>query len=110
MQDDWRNKLKGHTGQWAFVLTLSRRMCEQLAFLREIDGKEWPAGGNDSFPHWVTSNRCLTERGLIEHLPRPEGVPTMKWNPYRITPAGRAVLDLLVYAGVIAKPRARVAA
>jgi hypothetical protein len=98
----WQQKLSESTGQWAFVLTLSRRMIFALGLVRDGTwrGAERPNPGSILGRHgggFVAAVHPLISRGLVWHKwPEPKG------NYYGLTPAGEAVCRLLEYAGLLA--------
>ncbi len=110
MSEVWKQALAEHTGQWAFVLSISRRMVYFLTIIR--DG-EYHKSGNAPVKigsprnHFVSTTGCLEARGLIErvHKTRAEIIFGQE-KPYtyldwKLTPAGQLVCQLLVFANLM---------
>ena len=99
---EWQQQFANSVGNWAFVLTLSRRMVFVLEFIRDNKTNEQnpflkgtasilgPRSG-----HWIPCYNSVQKRGLVEHWVR-DGR-----SSYRLTPAGEAVCKLCEYAGVM---------
>jgi hypothetical protein len=95
--DLWKRKLADSTGQWAFVLTLSRRMIWMLQIVRDCT-YEGLVNANSS-QHTLQS---LEKRGLVQfelNLAKPYGG---KWD---LTPAGEHIVKVLEFAGVMDKTK-----
>jgi hypothetical protein len=91
----WKKQLADSTGQWAFVLTLSRRMIWMLQIVRDCEYSGL-VNAQSSF----ATLKCLERRGLVNFelkLGTPYGG---KWD---LTPAGECVVKLCEYAGVMSK-------
>lgn len=111
--EPWQQALAEHTGQWAFVLTLSRRMVFFLTLIR--DGDYWRSYDRDRAAlygrhrnHFISANGSLEQRGLIvrvsmkRKLSNGEEIDAIN---YKLTPAGVVVCRLLVWAGVMPDKR-----
>jgi hypothetical protein len=94
---EWKKRLAESTGQWAFVLTLSRRMIWMLQIVRDCE-----YSGVVNATSSLATLRCLQNRGLVIFelkLGTPYGG---KWS---LTPAGESAVQLCEYAGVMSKER-----
>lgn len=98
----WQDAFTAYTTGWAFNLSISHDMATLVACLGSGQNyHQWRSrSGRSTF---IPVFRQLERRGLIEHNPMalgalPEGV-TLKWV-YRLTPAGKAVYELLKLSGV----------
>lgn len=88
----WQVALAEATGQWAFVLTLSRRMVNMLSVVKHAD-----------FPGLINSNahgtfhtmQSLERRGLVRFELK---IGTPFGGKWVLTPAGKCALKLLEYA------------
>ncbi len=99
---NWQDAFTAYTTGWAFNLSISHDMATLIGCL----------GSGQSYQQWRSRSgrstfipvfRQLERRGLIEHNPMalaalPEGV-SLKWV-YRLSPAGKAVYELLKLSGV----------
>jgi hypothetical protein len=95
--DLWKRKLADSTGQWAFVLTLSRRMIWMLQIVR--DCTLWGIVNANSSHHTLLS---LERRGLVEFkldLRQPHG------GMWYLTPAGEHIVKVLEFADVMDKKK-----
>lgn len=111
----WQNKFKDHTTNVAFHLTLSRNMVRALEIAHAYHHcKQQEAYYiSQDFGRTVPSMKCLISRGLIEHhdidgrlQTTPEQLEAYyKHRWYTLTPAGEAVYQLCVLAGLIIRPQ-----
>jgi hypothetical protein len=107
----WRNKFKEHTTNIAFQLSLSGNMVRALEMAHAYHHGRNREAHNISydFGRSVPSIRCLINRGLVEHhdmdgskMNTPAQLAEYanhRW--YTLTPAGDAVYQLCVIAGLI---------
>lgn len=96
--EDWQAALAASTGQWAFVLTLSRRMIDALHIVRDCPNQLWLGSA------YTTPMLSLVRRGLIAfRLASLKDTPSHLaiLNRYELTPAGESVVKLLEYAKVL---------
>ena len=107
----WQESLKAYTGQWAFVLNLSRRMVYFLTLIRD---KKYYSSWDERDKcgmrmHFVSSCGSLRERGLIEKVVvmRDYGRGPTETIDYKLTPAGIVVCKLLVMAELMPARRGR---
>lgn len=102
----WKSALAESTGQWAFVLSISRRMVFTLQCVRDgIGAKPFYKGESTILGvrsgHWIPCMSAIMKRGLVEHVEKDGSMH------YVLTPAGQCVVQLLEYAGLMqpmAKP------
>lgn len=110
----WKEALASSTGQWAFVLSLSRTMVFFLAIIR--DGTYFDAAQNDEARitrfhvrnRFISGTNSLKNRGLIEEVLETYEIHGKKeWRVanWILTPAGEAVCQLLVFAGLMAEAK-----
>lgn len=100
MSSDWKAALAESTGNWAFVLTISRRMVFTLQCVRDGIGAKYFYEGAPTIlgprsGHWIPSMSSVMKRGLVDHV-GPDGN-----RRYVLTPAGECVVRLLEYAGLM---------
>lgn len=115
MPDAWRQQFRSATMQSNFMLGLTQPM---LAFLSATaDDVEWDRGSfNDlSAPNCrIATFRSLEKRGLVvwrtpEELDRlSEQCDPKEFSSCELTPAGRAVVELLKVAGVFVESDASI--
>lgn len=92
-EDLWKSRLAESTGQWAFVLSLSRRMISALELICASES-QLQLG-----MHFATVFRALERRGLVEFKLR-DHVTECRWE---LTAAGECVVQLLKHAGQFKK-------
>lgn len=102
----WKTAFAEHTGQWAFALTISRRMVFFLRVIRDGHYFETPASTEIGSPMrtFIATNASLVSRGLIERVQRPTNVyrgVQQYGTDYKLTPAGECVCKLLELAGLL---------
>jgi hypothetical protein len=124
---DVNEHLRAHVTRVGFDLSLARSHIAALVYIEELRRNKWdaaricerPRGGHPlarPFALFVSGARGLQDRGLLIHrMPTksppvdfsrdPDGTPHILHDPrtWRITPAGRHVLALLVEAGIYAE-------
>ena len=94
--------------QAAFHLTLSRNMIAALAMIGNQDTTAWSQERKFYFPGYdgfTSSFRAIERRGLAEHNPKlkkplNDSLGDDVWI-YRLTPAGKNVLELLIMSGLV---------
>jgi hypothetical protein len=96
----WKHALAEATGNWAFVLSISRRMVFTLRCVRDGDhggvflrGESTILGRTSG--QWIPAVGSLMKRGLVIHTVSDEG------SRYTLSPAGECVCKLLEYAGLM---------
>ncbi len=117
-------KLRDHTTQIAFHLTLSRTMIGTLQSIKMdqmlyeagmyaqmgfTEHRDWLAEQNSARPSlFITGFRALDARGLAEYINRDKYDPAYKKKmtnlaaPYfQLTSAGEKIWDLLIMAGLV---------
>lgn len=101
--------LREHTTSIAFQLTLSKSMIALLVIVHYFKGDVKKVLHSSKSSHFVTSMRCLRDRGLLkENIPVYSktrisfgGGPIIeRCKPYRLTKAGTLVIGLLKEAGL----------
>jgi hypothetical protein len=92
-QEMWRKALADSTGQWAFVLSLSRRMIGMLQIVRDCT---YAGIVNGNTAH--ATMRCLEHRGLVRFELK---IGTPYGGKWELTPAGECVLQLLEFANLL---------
>lgn len=97
MNKNWQQKLADSTGQWAFVLTLSRRMIWMMQVVRDCD---YSGIVNANVSH-ITLTR-LESRGLVIFKFKKEAPFGGKWE---LTPAGECIVKLLEFAGLMSREK-----
>lgn len=114
---EWQRNLAAHTGQWAFVLSLSRNMVFVLRQVRDNTFTWSKPGARQEqrklreqcgirYDIFVPGIKSLINRGLVQHIERPKDAP-MEVPSFVLTPAGIAVCYLLVYAELMPKQRVK---
>lgn len=101
----WQEAFRSCQTRVMFELKLSRAMLEFLC--AASDDVYWDRGtfGGLLYPdNWVTVERALTKRGLIERKP-PSEVGWKKENkgwvqPWKLTPVGLVVVEMLKVGGL----------
>jgi hypothetical protein len=112
MATEWQDKFKSYSTRVGFNLQLTRPMLEFLCSC--ADDVYWDRAkfGTIFFPdNWYSTEHALTKRGLVIRKP-PQDVKKERANnpdatrggglapPWELTPAGRAVVDLLKVGGL----------
>lgn len=105
---DWKSSFQGHAMRSSFCLALTQPMLEFLCATAE--GVHWDRRlytrqyGIARPDNWIASSHGLVKRGLIERLTRVEIDSTplddVVTSHYRLTPAGKAMVELLKVAGI----------
>lgn len=107
---EWQNAFMAYTTGTAFNVSLSHDQVSLLAFIDAGKYQEWKSRSGIS--NFIPCFRALERRGLAEHNPAAkapaDGGPSasekvrikLKWV-YRLTPAGKHVLELLKLAGLV---------
>lgn len=105
---DWKSSFQGHAMRSSFCLALTQPMLEFLCATAE--GVHWDRRlytrqyGIARPDNWIASSHGLVKRGLIERLTRVEIDSTplddVLTCHYRLTPAGKAMVELLKVAGI----------
>jgi hypothetical protein len=101
----WKVAFQEYTGQWAFVLSLSRRMVFFLRIIR--DGQYWDdpcPGVNHPRNQFIVGTGTLERRGLIKAIYKTEkfkGEDVTRLANWELTPAGELVCELMVLAGLM---------
>lgn len=118
---EWRDNLRKSSLKLGFQLMLSRPMLEYLCAV--ADDVLWDRGlnlGGIHFPdNWLASQNSLVKRGLIERKSPEEFAaqypnrgridgPRGEWSTYKLTPAGKAVVELVKLAGVFVEADAAI--
>jgi hypothetical protein len=98
----WQDNFKSQMTRVSFSLSLTRPMLEFLC--ASADNVRWDrrAFGNLHYPdNWFATEHALMKRGLIERKP-PHLVENKKFSepPWRLTPAGLALIELLKIGGL----------
>jgi hypothetical protein len=97
---NWKDQFKDHTTSTAFSLRLSNHMCTLLYYINEGMYYEYRQISRD----FCTPFRALERRGLAEWNPEcrayKQGDEKPEWV-YRLTPAGKCTLKLLIMADVV---------
>lgn len=99
MVSAWRDAFKSNLTRVSFDLKLTRQMLEFLC--ASSDGVHWDrrAFGNLHEPdNWFATEKALIKRGLLERIPR--GEQKRDLIPWRVTPAGAALVELLKVGGL----------
>lgn len=113
---DWQEKFRYYTMRTNFQLALSRPMLEFLCSVaddvwwdRALYRSEYGGTAPDNF---IASSHALVKRGLIQPLPpfllkkeqkkRKENLYEYR-SGYRLTPAGKLVVELLKQTGLFAE-------
>ncbi len=98
---DWQNAFTTYATGMAFNISLSQDQASLLAYIGAGKYDQWVSRSGHSI--FVPTWRGLHRRGLAEHNPaclaRLPNRMKAKWV-YRLTPAGKHVLELLKLAGV----------
>lgn len=107
--ETWRDNFKSNLTSVSFKLTLSRPMLEYLcATADDVFWDRFTYGSSIVFPdNFMATEQALTRRGLIRRK-GPQSIPAdnreaniMKWKPHcELTPAGKAVVELLKVGGM----------
>lgn len=109
----WQSQFKDATTNVAFNLQLSKRMVTAMEIAYYYD-QRIQSEFTHSFPHWVASVHAIRNRGLVVHHEKDSNY--LSWDfpqrmeydrnhrYYTFTPAGKAVFNLLVIAGLINLP------
>lgn len=112
MPADWQQRFKSTNIKVGLQLNLSRAMLEMLCAIADDVLWDRASYGDIHYPdNWVSCEAALTKRGLIERKQDAEREATRKhniaaqaWDECRsyckLTPAGRAVVDLLKIVGL----------
>lgn len=115
LPDLWKDDFRSATMRTNFMLALSQSMIEFLSSV--ADGVQWDRSLFNSIhkpDNWVATGGALTKRGLIRRKCREasnrhfdklrtakSGDPEWdEWNYWELTPAGRAVVNLLKVTGI----------
>lgn len=111
VDNSWREKFKSNTTRVSFQLVLTRPMLEFLC--ATADDTHWDRsafGGSLTVPdNWSTTEHALTRRGLIRRKTLEEIDAMRRTKKFaelvatsncELTPAGRAVCDLLKVGGL----------
>jgi len=120
--NSWKNKFTEFSTGHALVIQLSKNMVRALELAKAYHDMDRDGARNVSmnFSHTVPAMKALMRRGIVEHHDKPDDF--LQWDRirqmdfeknhrwYTLTPAGMAVFDLCVIAGLIAKPKLRIAA
>lgn len=99
---DWQNAFTSYTTGTAFSIGLSHDQVSLMAYVGAGKYDQWSSrSGHHTF---IPCVHALIRRGLVEHNPvMKAGLPKnvkAKWV-YRLTPAGKHVLELLKLAGLV---------
>lgn len=109
--EEWKDKLRSFSMRIGFTINLSRAMMEFLCAV--ADGVEWDrmlyrqANGNRE--NFIVSSAALVKRGLVEHKgqeairkewPNRRDDNWGEWSNYKLTPAGKCIVNLLKMAGM----------
>lgn len=106
--DDVENELlRAHVTRVGFDLTLGKTHIAALVYLNETIRQRtyfpWPGEGTvyrTAFTHFASCARGLGERGLVIHKYREEKKHQGIYWHYKITKAGKLVVELLKEAGI----------
>lgn len=103
---DWREAFRSCMTRVTFNLTLTRAMLEFLcATSRDVMWDRRAFGGLLYPDNWMTTSHALMRRGLIERLP-PQPIKDRDHLPlpWKLTPAGEAVVQMLKVGGMYLEP------
>lgn len=111
--NEWRENLRNHALKFGFHMSLSKAMLEYLCAV--ADNVMWDRGlyfGNIHLPdNWIASQCSLVKRGLIVRKSEGEFAKEYpdfnkkdsrpgEWSNYKLTPAGKAIIELVKLAGI----------
>ena len=110
-QPEWQERFQSNTTRVAFTLSLTQAMLEFLCACS--DDVYWDRRKYRTllYPdNWIATEHGLVRRGLVKRKP-PKLVEKQRTNefsrpPWELTPAGRAVVELLKVGGIFIEAEA----
>lgn len=100
MNEKWKDAFRSNCTRVRFVINLTRPMLEFLCAASDDVYWDRRAYGGLTFPdNWYSTEHALVKRGLIERKP-PQLVKGYSAPPWRLTPAGVALVELLKIGGI----------
>jgi hypothetical protein len=110
----WKDAFKAYAMRTSFTLHLTRPMLEFLcAVADDVCWDRSSQGGSGSPENWIATEAALTKRGLVARksdaesdrvlvrkLARCHDGKTYQFTFCKLTPAGRAVVDLIKCTGL----------
>jgi len=119
LDDCWKDKFRATAMKIGFSLNLTKPMLEFLC--ATADGVIWDRGlyiqqsGQSNPDSFIATGRSLEKRGLIRHKSCDDVKKSYlkphvygEWTNYALTPAGRAVVQLVKLAGIFVESDAAI--
>jgi hypothetical protein len=102
--DGWQDRFRSNVTRVRFVINLTRPMMEMLCACSDDVSWDRRRFGGITFPdNWISTEHALTTRGLLERKP-PRPV-TDSSPPFKLTPAGEALVELMKVGGIFIPAR-----
>jgi len=106
---DWKMSFQANAMRSSFCLALTQPMLEFIC--ATADGVHWDrrlyraSWGIAKPDNWLASGGALIKRGLVERIDvrRELAMTDMISSHYRLTPAGKALVELLKITGIFVK-------
>ena len=107
-QTEWQEAFRSHMTKVSFNITLTRAMMEMICSVADdVHWDRWRYGGLVYPNNFLATEHALEARGLIIRKPRIVGTEPKEGEiPWKLTPAGVAMIELMKVGGIFIEAEA----